>query len=232
MIDLDERIAAGMRDQLALRRKRLDRGERPIGWKVGFGSPAAAAHFDLDRPLVGFLTDRGVLPDGARVDVGGWTNPLLEPEIAVHLVGDVVPGATREDVIAAIGGLSAAIELADLDPPPTDVRAILAGNIFHRHVVLGPVDRMRRTADEVGVRVVCDGREIASSDDPAALTGELVEVVRLVGELLGACGERLRADEVVITGSVVAPVPVAPGQRVTVQLGPLGGLSVSLDPTS
>jgi 2-keto-4-pentenoate hydratase len=232
VIELDERIAAGMRDQLALRRERLDRGERPIGWKVGFGSPAAAAHFELDRPLVGFLTDRGLLPDGASVDVGGWTNPLLEPEIAAHLSGDVEPGATREEVAAAIGGLSAAIELADLDPPPTDIRAILAGNIFHRHVVLGPVDRTRRTAEGIGGRVLRDGSEIASTDDPAALTGELVEVVRLVGELLGACGERFRADDVVITGSVVAPVPVAPGQRVAVELGPLGGLSVSLDPTS
>jgi 2-keto-4-pentenoate hydratase len=53
-----------------------------------------------------------------------------------------------------------------------------------------------------------------------------------MGELLAACGERLRAGEVVITGSVVAPVPVAPGQRVVVELGPLGGLSVSLGPTS
>jgi 2-keto-4-pentenoate hydratase len=232
VIELDERIADGMRDQLALRRERLNRGERPIGWKVGFGSPASAEQFDLDRPLVGFLTDRGLLPDGASVDVGGWTNPLLEPEIAVHLSGGVEPGATREDVLAAIGGLSAAIELADLAPPPTDVRTILAGNIFHRHVVLGPVDRTRQTADGIGGRVVRDGSEIASTDNPAALTGELVEVVRLMGELLAACGERLRAGEVVITGSVVAPVPVAPGQRVVVELGPLGGLSVSLGPTS
>jgi 2-keto-4-pentenoate hydratase len=227
VIELDERIAAGMRDQLALRHERLDRGERPIGWKVGFGSPAAAAQFGLDRPLVGFLTDRGLLADGASVDVAGWTNPLLEPEIAVHLDDDLKPNAKREDVVAAIGGLSAAIELADLDPPPTDVQAILAGNVFHRHVVLGAVDRTRRTADGIGGRVVRDGSEIASTDDPTALTGELVEVVRLVGELLEACGERLRAGDVVISGSVVAPVPVAPGQLVAVELGPLGGLGLS-----
>ena len=229
MIDVDERIAAGMRDQLTLRRERLARGERPLGWKVGFGSPAAALRFGLDRPLVGFLTDRGLLADGASVDVGAWSNPLLEPEIAVHLGRDLERGATRDDVIGAIRGLSAAIELADADPSPTDVRAILAGNIFHRHVVLGRVDETRRTACGFGGRVLRDGSEIASTDDPAALTGELVEVVRLSGELLEACGEGLRAGDVVITGSVVAPVPVAPGQRVAVELGPLGGLALSLD---
>ena len=229
MTRLDERIEAGMGEQLALRRERLRSCERPLGWKLGFGAPAAAAQLGIDRPLVGFLTDRGLLPDGATVDVGSWTKPILEAEIAVHLAHDVEPGASREAVAAAIRGLSAAIELADLHPPPDDVRAILAGNIYHRHFVLGPVDETRRSAEAIGGRVLREGEEIASTDDPQALTGELLEVMRLTGELLEACGERLRAGEVVITGSVVAPVPVAPGQRLTVELGPLGSLAVSLD---
>ena len=228
MIELDERIAAGMRDQLALRRERLDAGERPLGWKVGFGSPAAAAQLGIDRPLVGFLTASGLLADAATVDVSGWTAPMLEPEIAVHVAGDVGPRASCHDVRAAIGGLSAAIELADVDPPPANVRTILAGNIFHRHVILGPVDATRSSAEGIGGRVLRDGAEVASSDDPAALTGELVEVVRLTAELLEACGERLRAADVVITGSVVPPLPVRAGEHVAVELPPLGRLSVSL----
>jgi 2-keto-4-pentenoate hydratase len=229
VIELDERIAAGMRDQLAVRRKRLRDGDRPLGWKVGFGSPAAAAQFGIERPLVGFLTDRGLLPDGAEVDVTGWANPILEPEIAVYLARDLEPGASLDEVGAAIGGLSAAIELADVDPPPTDVRAILAGNIFHRYVILGPVDDTRTTAEGIRGRVVRDGEEITSTDDPTALTGELVEVVALSEELLEICGERLRVGDVLITGSIVAPVPVGPGQRLAVELEPLGRLVVSLD---
>ena len=229
MIELDERIVAGMRDQLAVRRERLRGGERPLGWKVGFGSPTAAAELGIDRPLVGFLTDRGLIPDGATVDVHDWTNPMLEPEIAVHLARDLEPGASWEETRAAIRGLSAAIELADVDPPPTDVRAILAGNIFHRHVVLGPVDETRNTAEGIGGRVLRDGEEVASTDDPAALTGEVVEVVRRIGELLEISGERLRADDVLITGSVVDPVPVHPGQRLAAELGPLGRLVISLE---
>ena len=228
MTRLDERIEAGMGEQLARRRERLRAGERPLGWKLGFGAPAAAAQLGIDRPLVGWLTDRGLLPEGATVDVGSWTKPMLEPEIAIHVARDLEPGASREDVAAALRGLSAAIELADLHPPPDDVRAILAGNIYHRHFVLGPVDETRRSAEGIGGRVLRDGEEIASTEDPQALTGELLEIVRLTGELLEACGERLRAGEVVIAGSVVAPVPVAPGERVAVELGPLGRLEVSL----
>ena len=227
-MEIDERIIAGMRDQLAVRDELLRAGERQLGWKVGFGAPAALEKLGTDRPLVGFLLESAVLGDGASVPIGGWTAPALEPEIAVHLAEDVPRGASWEQVREAIGGLSAAIELADVSPPPEEPRAILAGNIFQRHVMLGVVDESRSTAEGIGGRVVVDGAEHSANDDPASITGEVVEVVRLTAELLEAVGERLRAGQVVITGSVVPPVPIAPDQDVAVDLGPLGGLRVQL----
>ena len=85
-------------------------------------------------------------------------------------------------------------------------------------VILGPVDTKRRTAQGIAPRVVIDGEQAAQTNDPAKLAGDLVEVVSLTAELLELCGERLRAGEVVITGCVVPPLPVAPGQRVQVDL--------------
>jgi 2-keto-4-pentenoate hydratase len=225
---IDDRIPLGMREQLARRRERIEAGERPIGWKVGFGAPAAMEKLKSDRPLVGFLMEAGLVDDGAEVSVGSWSTPMLEAEIAVHLASDVPGDASWDEVREAIGGLSAAIELADLDPPPEDVQAILAGNVFHRHVVLGPVDRERSTGEGIGARVLVDGQEVGATDDPAALTGELVEIVRLTASTLAESGERLRAGEVVITGSALPPQPVAAGQQVEVELGPLGRLSLRL----
>jgi 2-keto-4-pentenoate hydratase len=224
----DARIERGTAAMLELRRARLAEGDRPLGWKVGFGSPAAFELLGTDRPLVGFLTDRGLVEDGATVPVRDWTQPMLEPEIAVHLGRDVDGAATHDDVRGAIRGLSAAIELADIDTPPADPEPIIAGNIFHRHVLLGPVDERRTTADGVRGRLVRDGEEIATTDAPEAATGELAEVVRLTAELLAAAGERLRAGDVVITGSIVPPVKVAPGERITAEIEPLGSLTVAI----
>jgi 2-keto-4-pentenoate hydratase len=200
---------------LALRARRLAAGERPLGWKVGFGAPAMLDKLGLDRPLVGFLTDRSRLPDGATVDIGGWTGPAFEAEIAVHFG----PGGE-------IAGLSPAIELADIDFPPDDAARILAGNIFHRHVVLGPVTQA--DPDAVTGRVLRDGEEIAANHHPAGLTGRVADVVRLTAEALAAHGEEFRAGEVLISGSVVPPQPLAPGQRLTAELTPLGSLTVVL----
>ena len=58
MSPFDDRFAAGMREQLELRRARLAEGDKPIGWKVGFNAPAARANLGTDLPLVGFLTEK------------------------------------------------------------------------------------------------------------------------------------------------------------------------------
>src|SRR5215207_7365148 len=100
-------------------------------------SPAAAAALAIDRPLVDFVFDEGLLPDGGtdRWAAGRFRcwNPRSPP--GWHGTWRRAHPANVRD---AIGGLSAAIELADVDPPPRDVRAILAGNIFHRNGDPGP----------------------------------------------------------------------------------------------
>ena len=88
----DARIAAGMRAQLELRRRAIAQGARPIGWKVGFGAPAALAKFALTAPLLGFMLDRNVLAPGATVSLAGWVKPAAEPEIAVEIAVDLPGG--------------------------------------------------------------------------------------------------------------------------------------------
>ena len=177
-----------------------------IGWKVGFGSPAALERLGIERPLVAPLPASGRLPDGATVSLAGWTKPVLEAEIAIW-VGQ---------------GLGAAIELADLEFPPDDVGRILAGGVYHRHVLLGPV--LVQTLEGFSAQVTRDGDEVAATDDPTALTGEHDWILDSVCR---AAGRELQEGEVVIAGSVVPPVEVAAGERWRADLGPLGVLEVS-----
>jgi 2-keto-4-pentenoate hydratase len=132
----DPRVARGMRAQLAERRKRLDGGDKMLGWKVGFAAPEMLARLAITGPLVGFLTRNARLQSGASLSLAGWSKPVAEPEIALHLGADVPAGADRATAAAAIGGFSPAIELVDVATPPEDPERILRGNIYQRHVVL------------------------------------------------------------------------------------------------
>jgi 2-keto-4-pentenoate hydratase len=203
----DPRVARGMATQLAARRAAIEAGARPIGWKLGFGAPAAMQKLGITAPLVGFLTDRGVVASGATVSLAGWTKPVAEPEIAIEMGADLPGGGDEAAAAAAIRALGPAIELADL-VPLDDPEKILAGNIYHRRVIFGPRDPARAGArlDALRGRVLRNGREIAAVTELEANTGRLLALVRHVADLLAACGERLRAGDAIIAGSIVPPL--------------------------
>jgi 2-keto-4-pentenoate hydratase len=225
----DARVARGMRAQLELRRRAIAAGAQPIGWKVGFGAPAALAKLALSAPLVGFMLDRNVVASGATVSLAGWVKPAAEPEIAVEIGADLPGGGSRSTAAAAIGAIGPAIELADVTFAPEDVETILAGNIFHRHVLFGPRDRGRKGGGTDGLRahVLRNGGAHADTAELEANTGKLVDIVRHVADLLGACGERLRAGDVIIAGSVIAPIFLGAEDRaLDYALDPIGSVAV------
>jgi 2-keto-4-pentenoate hydratase len=225
----DARVVRGMKLQLALRHQHLAAGDKSLGWKVGFGAPTMLQQLGIAGPLVGFLTHNARLPSGATVSLAGWSKAVAEPEIAVHLGRDVGAGADAATAAAAIAGISPAIELADVDEPPTDPERILAGNIYQRHVVLaggGPA-RTGSSADGLACRVVRHGKEFARTSDPQANTGEWITIVRHVADVLAACGKGLKAGEIIITGSVVAPLVLEPGEdAIAFETAPLGSVAV------
>ena len=214
-----------MARQLELRTRMLDDGARPIGWKLGLGTPAAMEKLGTVAPLIGFLTDRGLVKPGRECSVGDWGKPMAEPEVAIHLASDVRGGSDRATASAAIGQLGAAIELVDLGDA-SDVEEILAGDIFHRHVVLGPGEAAIGDALRGEIRHgAADARMV---DDPYTLTGDPAKVVAHVATHLAAFGETLRAGEIVIAGSIVPALAVAPGDRLSYRLRPLPELTVEL----
>jgi 2-keto-4-pentenoate hydratase len=120
---------------------------------------------------------------------------------------DVAGGASREAAIAAVGALGPAIELADLNPPAADVEVALAGNIFHRNVILGAPDKSRAGAklDGLAGLVFRRGAQVARQEDLQANIGNIVDIVAHVAGTLAAYGEKLRAGDMIITGSIVPP---------------------------
>ena len=225
----DPAVAVGIQRQQELLRSRLEAGDTLRGWKLGLGSPGAMASLGTSAPLVGFLTTQAVLPADSRVPLDGWVKPAVEPEIAIHMKTDLEPGSSIDQAREAVAGLSPALEIVDLDQPLHDVVAVLAGDIFQRHVIVGQPDLGRAGADLTGVEVIVNknGEQIGSTTDPEANTGRLLDLVVHVATWLGRLGHRLEAGQLIIAGSVIPIILAAPGDRVDYACDPLGTLSVS-----
>lgn len=224
----DPRIARGMAAQFALWRGRIAAGEQALGWKVGFGAPVVMDRLGISAPLVGFLTGAARIEPDATISLKNWKKPAAEAEIAVYMGADLKAGAGRREAIQAIAGIGPAIELADVEFAPDDVEAILSHNIYQRHVLLGACDHSRAGCllDGLTATIARNGKQYATTTDPQAATGELVGIVRHVAEVLAACGESLRAGQVIITGSITPPLWVEPGEELVFDLAPVSCVAV------
>jgi 2-keto-4-pentenoate hydratase len=220
----DPRVRAGMSRQLATRRERIEAGERHCGWKVAFNTPASFVRLDIEGSLIGFFTDRNQLGDGATIDLANWIKPVLEPEIVAYLSREVSAGATTQEVAGAIAAVGVGFEIADLDADLLDdVSAVLAGDIFHRFMVLpgGRVD-LKDASESAGIVSAGNGveHEVVS---PSA--EEIVGIVKYTADYLRAWGERLAPGDIVMTGSVIPPIEIGPGQRWSFEVSCLGQVS-------
>jgi 2-keto-4-pentenoate hydratase len=211
-------VVAGMEKLLARRAELLDGGATPIGWKLAFGTPVAMEKLGTTGPLVGFLTDATLLADGAECPVAGWTAPKLEPEIAIHL------GAGGEGVAA----ISTAIEIADADLPPTETETVLAGDIYHRAVVLARDAAPTPLRHPIAARIERDGEEIAATGDAEAEVGRIERLADWTVDYLRHFGIETAAGEVIISGAVVPLLDIAPGQHLRNTIAGVGSLSVSI----
>lgn len=213
--------------QAAVTAVRHARGERRIGWKLGYTSLAMRAQMGVDQPNFGPLTDAMLVDDGADV-AGRFTQPRVEPEVALRFAADVAPGADRAAVLAAVGSAHAALEI--VDSVWTDYRFTIADNTADGSsaagVVIGPEIPVDRIADVAVSLRVDDGAtdaELGAGHGRDASGHPADGVVWLAAEL-AAAGERIRAGEVVITGGLTAAATLAGGvtirARFTLDDGP------------
>jgi 2-oxo-hept-3-ene-1,7-dioate hydratase len=216
--DDSDRVAPGLRLQFEALAERREAGDRLIGWKVGLNAAPVQQHLGIVRPVLGHLTTASVIEPGSTHSLAGGVRVGVEPEVAIHL------GAA-----GTIASLGPAIEVVDLDPELTELESILAGNVFHRGVVLGPAleDFDPAGLDTLTATVRKNGSVVESA--PFSDTGEApADVVKLIAERLALVGEELAEGQVIIAGSLTPIVFVGAGDAIEVDLGPLGSLQLGL----
>jgi 2-keto-4-pentenoate hydratase len=222
-------IKKGMPAQLAKRRARIAAGEKPLGWKVGLGAPAAMQRVGITAPIVGYLMQRALLLSGSTASLDGWVKPMAEPEVCVRMMNGLGAGATSDSALAAIKEIFPAIELADFNPVPTpnNLDVVLEGDIYQRHVILCGNTRFGPSMAGLTSRLMRRGAQAAATSDLEALTGKLGDIVAHVANTLDAYDEKLSAGDVIITGSITPPIMIdADETELSHAIDPIGEVSV------
>ena len=215
------------RIQLALIERRVACGERQIGWKVGLTAKPIQEQFGFHEPVFGCILESR--PSGHVFAAGELIKPGFETEICVRLGRDldapVGPGEVREAVAAIHPSFEIIETRGDL---VAQIAVGLADNAQQRSVILGEA---RPLADldlaQVEAAVTVNGQEVARGFGSAVLGSPLESVAWLAGKL-GSYGRRLRAGEIIMTGSFVRQFPLAPGDRARAVFGGIGAVEVAI----
>ena len=193
---------------------RLARGERIVGWKLGYTSLAMRTQMGIDQPNFGPLTDAMLMTSGEAVSPT-LVQPRVEPEIALRFGRPLRGDVTHGDVLAAVDRAHTCLEVVDSVYP--DYRFRLEDNTADgssaAQVVLGCELRSFDHLDDVTVELHHNG-ELAGAATGAAASGHPLAGVVWLGAQLGQRGEELRAGDVVITGGLTQAVPLRQGDRV------------------
>jgi 2-keto-4-pentenoate hydratase len=192
---------------------RLGRGERVVGWKLGYTSSAMREQMGISEPNHARLTDAMLLADGALLPET-VIQPRVEPEIALEIAADVTAAVDARGIRAKVARARCALEV--VDSVWCDYRFDWADNTADgssaAFVVLGP-ELPQPDLASVRVDLVRNG-EPAGTGCGADAMGDPFAALAWLSDRLLERGQHLAAGDVVITGGLVRAVPLAPGDIV------------------
>ena len=205
-------------------------GQRVAGWKIAATSAAGQRHINVDGPLAGPLL-AGV---DATIDLHANRMRLAEAEFAFRIAAPLPPRGspyTYDEVKAATASVHPAIEVPD--SRYDDVTSVGAPQLiadaacawWAKVSETGVADWRGRDLDAHTVAVFKDGRLVAEGRGEN-VGGPLRALTWVANELATYAGG-LSAGDLVITGTCIEPVPIAPGERLRVDFGDLGAIEAA-----
>jgi len=233
--DVDQDTALAV--QIGVKRRREAGGDRIVGHQASFTSPGVRTMFpDSPAPMVGTLLASLMRNSGDTVPLDA-PSVFIESEIGVVLKRDLEgPMLTHADILAAIEGFLPVIEVAPLREAVKDRKfswnhMIAVQKAFGGYIVVGGKMTSPKGFDpRLEGCVVHLGGEARAGATGFEAMGSPLNVLAAMARKLYAVGEKLRAGQIVITGSLPAPQVVRPGDRdAMLEFQTLGRVSICFE---
>ena len=229
-IDTPLSIADAYRVQNLLVERRLARGERRVGVKLGFTSRAKMIQMGVDDLIWGQLTDAMLVGDGSHLALAEFIHPRAEPEIA-FLIGERLSGEVNEEqALAAVRSVAPALEIIDsrYSDFKFNLADVIADNCSSAALVVGAWRPLPGNIGNLDVRLEIDGQP-AQAGSTAAILGHPARALVAAARLVAQAGLALEPGWVVMAGAATAAETLRPGMRVRVTVDGIGGAAFSCD---
>jgi 2-keto-4-pentenoate hydratase len=206
--------------------KRIGRGERVVGYKVGCTSRAIRSQLGITEPISARLFAPHVSGEGRTIDWAAYCHCAIEPEMVLMIGRDLFgTDFSDQDLIQSISYVSPGIELHDYTfwhEPPTVQELICSGGI-HTGLIIGDT-KVLPNALAFGRETfsVYEDNELRTSSRAEEIMGGPLESLRWLVNFLTSTGEVLKKGALVIPGSPTELISITRDSRVRVEIDNLG----------
>jgi 2-oxo-3-hexenedioate decarboxylase len=218
----DLRAAFAAADELG--RLRIARGEKPLGYKIGFTNRSIWERYGVHQPIWGRVWDStAALLDGAAVtmSLGGLSQPRLEPEVVFGFARSPRAGMSLVELQGCLEWVAHGLEIVHTHFEGWRFTAAdtVADFALHGRLRVGPrvpVHGWASLADDLAalrVELLCDGHVVDRGQGTVVLDGPL-NALRLWVDAMAVHtpGWSVRAGDMVTTGTITDAWPLQPGQ--------------------
>ncbi len=207
-------------------KKKIERGERPIGYKVGCTSCAIQSQFGLSEPIFGRLFQPHIFDEGKELNWKRYTNCAIEPEMVLK-IGKDLKGENLSDkvLIDAIEYVSPGIEIHNFKfwcTTPT-LQELICSNGIHAGLIVGDSKNSPNNLsfESEWFKVYKDDKIITKAKASKIMGGPLHSLRWLTGKLTKR-NEILRAGSFVIPGSPVELINIQEDTKLTIFIEKVG----------
>lgn len=227
------------------RKARVARGERVLGYKIGFTNRSIWERYRVHQPIWGPVWDGSVrLLDGARASVSlrGLVQPRLEPEVVFGFARAPRAGMSEAELRGCIEWTAHGIEIVHThyaDWRFGSAADTVADFALHGALLVGPrvpiarFDDARADLAALRMRLLRDGTLVDEGEGTLVLDGPLT-ALRLWADAMLAQpqGWRIEAGDVVTTGTLTDAWPLVSGQcwQTEPSDARLAGLTLHIEP--
>lgn len=205
-------VEEGYAIQAAAFGRRLARGERQVGVKMGFTSRAKMIQMGLSDLVWGRLSNQMLIEDGTEIDLKNYVHPRVEPELAFLLKKPLEGRVSASEALAAVEAVAPAMEIIDsrYHNFKFSLADVVADNSSSSGFVLGAWQSPNVDLTNLGMVLEFNGRPVQIGSS-AAILGQPVRSLAAASRLSTDAGKRLEAGWIVMAGGATAAEALKPG---------------------
>jgi 2-oxo-3-hexenedioate decarboxylase len=235
-------IAAAYQTALDVRKLRIDRGEIPAGYKVGFTNRNIWSRYRVFAPIWATVwnTTLSFCNGEDIVSLFRSCQPRIEPEIVFGMKATPHANASLNELFAAVEWIAPGFEVVQSHLPDWKFKAAdtVADGGLHAHLLVGPKIAVSELATDASalnsllaktqVTLMTNGVVVDQGLGSNVLDSPLLALHHFLTELRRCPGAPdVKPGDVITTGTLTDAWPIRPGENWTATFGaPLSILSV------